>query len=95
MIRDKSSWMHDPENICMCGDYVKDHNIGHGHTPVSMADYYNELYGPPKLKPEGRKAAIEHTKRKKALAGTRFRQMWARAQRFWAEHGPWRDSPGG
>lgn len=30
------------EDTCMCGDPMDAHNIGSGHTPVSMADYYRD-----------------------------------------------------
>ena len=27
------------KSTCCCGDYVKDHGMGSGHSPVSMYDY--------------------------------------------------------
>ena len=28
-----------PYDVCMCGDMMHDHTVGHNHAPVSMADY--------------------------------------------------------
>lgn len=35
-IMDVANW-HD---VCMCGGYIKDHNIGSDHSPVCMWSYY-------------------------------------------------------
>lgn len=34
-----ANWKHE---TCVCGDPIAAHNIGSGHAPVSMADYYGE-----------------------------------------------------
>jgi hypothetical protein len=33
------SWQ-DQHDCCMCGSRMSDHDIGSGHSPVSMYDYY-------------------------------------------------------
>lgn len=29
----------DEFDVCMCGSYMDDHNMGSGHSPVSVGDY--------------------------------------------------------
>lgn len=30
------------DDVCMCGEYLKNHGVAAGHSPVSMSDYYRQ-----------------------------------------------------